>query len=42
DLDPALGDISTQLQDRYDPRHYRLDLGQAPLMRLVQCLRCTQ
>ncbi|ELP95408.1 condensation domain-containing protein, partial [Pseudomonas syringae] len=22
DLDPALGDISTQLQDQYDPRHY--------------------
>ncbi|MCF5710787.1 non-ribosomal peptide synthetase, partial [Pseudomonas syringae] len=35
DLDPAQGDISTQLQDRYDPRHYRLELGQAPLMRLV-------
>ncbi|MCF5710783.1 AMP-binding protein, partial [Pseudomonas syringae] len=35
DLDPAQGDISTQLQDRYDPRHYRLNLGQAPLMRLI-------
>ncbi|MBI6824329.1 AMP-binding protein, partial [Pseudomonas syringae] len=35
DLDPAQGDISTQLQHQYDPRHYRLDLGQAPLMRLV-------
>ncbi|WP_029573765.1 condensation domain-containing protein, partial [Pseudomonas syringae] len=35
DLDLAQGDISAQLQDRYDPRHYRLDLGQAPLMRLV-------
>ncbi|WP_223810541.1 condensation domain-containing protein, partial [Pseudomonas coronafaciens] len=35
DLDPAQGDISTQLQHRYDPRHYRLNLGQAPLMRLV-------
>ncbi|OBS32723.1 non-ribosomal peptide synthetase [Pseudomonas syringae pv. syringae] len=35
DLDPEQGDISTQLQDRYDPRHYRLELGQAPLMRLV-------
>ncbi|MBI6710870.1 amino acid adenylation domain-containing protein, partial [Pseudomonas syringae] len=35
DLDPVQGDISAQLQDRYDPRHYRLELGQAPLMRLV-------
>ncbi|WP_260677717.1 AMP-binding protein, partial [Pseudomonas syringae] len=35
DLDPEQGDISAQLQDRYDPRHYRLELGQAPLMRLV-------
>ncbi|KPA89805.1 amino acid adenylation enzyme/thioester reductase family protein [Pseudomonas asplenii] len=34
-LDPAQGDISTQLQHRHDPQHYRLDLGQAPLMRLV-------
>ncbi|WP_259639302.1 condensation domain-containing protein, partial [Pseudomonas syringae] len=34
DLDPAQGDISTQLQHQYDPRHYRLDLGRAPLMRL--------
>ncbi|MBX8478174.1 amino acid adenylation domain-containing protein, partial [Pseudomonas cichorii] len=35
ELDPAQGDISSQLQQRFDPRHYRLDLGQAPLMRLI-------
>ncbi|WP_029573932.1 condensation domain-containing protein, partial [Pseudomonas syringae] len=42
DLDPALGDISTQLQDQYDPRHYRLELGQAPLMRLVSAYDAPQ
>ncbi|WP_438826902.1 non-ribosomal peptide synthase/polyketide synthase [Pseudomonas syringae] len=42
DLDPAQGDISTQLQDRYDPRHYRLELGQAPLMRLVSAYDAPQ
>ncbi|MET1077655.1 MAG: amino acid adenylation domain-containing protein [Pseudomonas sp.] len=35
ELDPADGDIATQLRQRYDPRHYRLPLGQAPLMRLA-------
>ncbi|WP_224771017.1 non-ribosomal peptide synthetase [Pseudomonas sp. FEN] len=35
ELDPAAGDIGTQLHSRFDPRHYRLDIGQAPLMRLV-------
>ncbi|MCF5710490.1 amino acid adenylation domain-containing protein [Pseudomonas syringae] len=35
ELDPEQGDISTQLQQRHDPRHARLDLRQAPLMRLV-------
>ncbi|SDT16311.1 amino acid adenylation domain-containing protein [Pseudomonas asplenii] len=34
-LDPAEGDISTQLRQRFDPRHYRLPLDRAPLMRLV-------
>ncbi|WP_309475907.1 non-ribosomal peptide synthase/polyketide synthase [Pseudomonas sp. B21-028] len=47
-LDPASGAIAEQLQQQFDPRHYRLDLGQAPLMRLVyaqdvlnQCLVAT-
>ncbi|WP_239687916.1 non-ribosomal peptide synthetase, partial [Pseudomonas asplenii] len=35
ELDPAAGDIGTQLHGRFDPRHYRLDIGQAPLMRLA-------
>ncbi|NWA25218.1 non-ribosomal peptide synthetase, partial [Pseudomonas gingeri] len=35
ELDPAVGDVGVQLHDRFDPRHYRLDIGQAPLMRLA-------
>ncbi|NUT84322.1 amino acid adenylation domain-containing protein, partial [Pseudomonas brassicacearum] len=34
-LDPIQGDIATQLQALFDPRHCRLDLGKAPLMRLA-------
>ncbi|MDO7929874.1 amino acid adenylation domain-containing protein, partial [Pseudomonas sp. KFB-139] len=34
-LDPADGDIARQLQERFDTRHYRMDVRQAPLMRLV-------
>jgi amino acid adenylation domain-containing protein len=34
-LDGAEGDIAEQLQARFDPRQYRLDLKQAPLLRLV-------
>ncbi|WP_308669895.1 condensation domain-containing protein, partial [Xanthomonas bromi] len=34
-LDPAHGEIAQQLQTRFDARHYRLDLGCAPLLRLV-------
>ncbi|KPG85162.1 non-ribosomal peptide synthetase [Pseudomonas sp. RIT-PI-o] len=34
-LDPAEGDVLAQLQGRFAARHWRLDLGQAPLMRLV-------
>ncbi|MBK5540913.1 non-ribosomal peptide synthase/polyketide synthase [Pseudomonas sp. TH07] len=34
-LDPAAGDIVEQLQARFDARHHRLDLAQAPLMRLI-------
>ncbi|MDR8368285.1 condensation domain-containing protein, partial [Pseudomonas sp. JL3] len=35
DLDPAAGDVAAQLQQRFDPRHYRLDITRAPLMRLA-------
>ncbi|OUM05318.1 hypothetical protein BW686_21700 [Pseudomonas syringae] len=35
DLNPDQGDIATQLQHRHDPQHFRLNLRQAPLMRLV-------
>ncbi|WP_434706017.1 amino acid adenylation domain-containing protein [Pseudomonas sp. Z1-12] len=34
-LDPAQGDIATQLHQRFDPRFYRLDIRQAPMMRIV-------
>src|SRR5438270_820770 len=33
-LDPAAGDIAEQLQARFDPRHYQLEIRQAPLWRL--------
>jgi amino acid adenylation domain-containing protein len=33
-LDPAAGDIVAQLRERFDPRHYRIDLEQAPLLRV--------
>jgi amino acid adenylation domain-containing protein len=32
-LDPAGGDAAAQLRDRFDPRHARLDVRRAPLMR---------
>ncbi|MCG6573279.1 non-ribosomal peptide synthetase, partial [Pseudomonas sp. AF32] len=35
EFDPAAGDAVAQLRQRFDPRHHRLDVGQAPLMRLV-------
>nr|UXB94720.1 non ribosomal peptide synthetase [Pseudomonas syringae] len=35
ELDPADGEIGVQLHSRFDPRHYRLDMTQAPLMHLV-------
>ncbi|MCF5211416.1 AMP-binding protein, partial [Pseudomonas syringae] len=35
ELDPADGEIGAQLHSRFDPRHYCLDMTQAPLMRLV-------
>ncbi|WP_340622199.1 non-ribosomal peptide synthetase [Xenorhabdus siamensis] len=34
-LDPADGAVHDQLIQRFDPLHYRLDLGQAPLLRFV-------
>jgi amino acid adenylation domain-containing protein len=33
ELDAEAGDAAEQLWRRYDPRHYRMDLGQAPLRR---------
>ncbi|MFL1563961.1 amino acid adenylation domain-containing protein [Pseudomonas sp. O64] len=35
-LDPADGDIAAQLHALFDARHYRLDVTQAPLLRLVR------
>nr|QLY89264.1 pseudodesmin synthetase [Pseudomonas sp.] len=34
-LDAAEGDVLSQLHERFDPRRHRLDLAQAPLLRLV-------
>ncbi|MBJ2279244.1 MULTISPECIES: non-ribosomal peptide synthetase [Pseudomonas] len=34
-LDPAHGDVMAQLHERFDARHYRLDITQAPLLRMV-------
>ncbi|MDX8000866.1 non-ribosomal peptide synthetase, partial [Xenorhabdus sp. Reich] len=34
-LDPTDGLISDQLAQRFNPRHYRLDLSEAPLLRFV-------
>ncbi|UEH06248.1 non-ribosomal peptide synthetase [Pseudomonas sp. HN8-3] len=34
-LDPADGDIAAQLHELFNARHYRLDVTQAPLLRLV-------
>jgi arthrofactin-type cyclic lipopeptide synthetase A len=35
ELDPANGPIIEQLHARFNARRYRLDVSQAPLMRLV-------
>ena len=35
-LDPADGEIAAQLHALFDARHYRLDVTQAPLLRLVR------
>ena len=34
ELDPAAGDAAEQLYARFDPRQYRMDVRQAPLLRL--------
>ncbi|HEV7372140.1 phosphopantetheine-binding protein, partial [Arenibaculum sp.] len=34
-LDPGAGDVAEQLRDRFGPRHYRLDVRRAPMMRLA-------
>ncbi|MBC3777115.1 non-ribosomal peptide synthetase [Pseudomonas sp. SWRI99] len=35
DADGLVGDVLEQMQARFDPRHYRLDLKSAPLMRFA-------
>ncbi|WP_236450329.1 non-ribosomal peptide synthetase, partial [Pseudomonas syringae] len=35
DLDPTDGPLDEQLHERFDPRHYRLDVRQAPLMQIA-------
>src|SRR5450830_434996 len=37
-LDPRVGDIAEQLQGLFDPRQVRLDVRQAPMLRLVFAL----
>ncbi|MBI6824197.1 AMP-binding protein, partial [Pseudomonas syringae] len=34
-LEPTDGDITARLHERFDPRHHRLDIRQAPLMHMV-------
>ncbi|OLF53508.1 non-ribosomal peptide synthetase [Pseudomonas chlororaphis] len=34
-LDPAAGEVAEQLRAAFDPRHYRLDVTRAPLIRLM-------
>jgi amino acid adenylation domain-containing protein/non-ribosomal peptide synthase protein (TIGR01720 family) len=33
-LDAAVGDVARQLAERFDPRRYRLDVSQVPLLRI--------
>src|SRR5476651_1896668 len=35
EIDGQTGDVLQQLHERFDPRHYRLDFTQAPLLRFV-------
>ena len=39
ELDPAAGDAAEQLYARFDPRHFRIDLRQAPLLQTLYRLR---
>ena len=34
ELDPAAGDAAEQLYERFNPRHFRIDVRQAPLLRI--------
>ena len=34
-VDPAAGGVLEQLSARFDPRHYRVDVQQAPLFRVA-------
>ncbi|WP_334190496.1 amino acid adenylation domain-containing protein, partial [Noviherbaspirillum sp.] len=34
EVDPLLGNAAENLRTRFDPGHYRIDIGQAPLMRV--------
>ncbi|SMQ23000.1 arthrofactin-type cyclic lipopeptide synthetase B [Pseudomonas helmanticensis] len=34
-LEPVDGDVRAHLQDRFDARHYRIDISQAPLIQLM-------
>ncbi|KAG0225956.1 hypothetical protein BGX31_007457 [Mortierella sp. GBA43] len=34
-LDPANGPIAQQLKSKFDPRHHRMELSQAPLLRFI-------
>ncbi|KAG0195674.1 hypothetical protein BGX28_000900, partial [Mortierella sp. GBA30] len=34
-IDPSNGPCTQQLKETYDPRHYRIDLSQAPLLRFI-------
>ncbi|HEX2079756.1 MAG TPA: AMP-binding protein, partial [Longimicrobium sp.] len=33
EVDPAAGDAARQLYERFDPRHHRIDLSRAPMLR---------
>ncbi|WP_010446051.1 condensation domain-containing protein, partial [Pseudomonas asplenii] len=36
EVDPQNGDVATQLHQRFDARHNRLDIRQAPMLHLIQ------
>ena len=37
----AAGEVAEQLYARFDPRHYRIDVRQAPLLRVYDCAMTT-